>query len=256
MHKSTNGGVTWTAPTRTITGRVRLAMAPSNSQILYALRLQLRPVSSPPTVRASWTTAERERLRRPVLVQPPPRRPPHRHRAGMHRRQHPLRRSTNSGASQTWLTTRWGSAQKVHQDTHVPPLLAQQRQPLLGGQRRRALAHGRRAARTFANLNSGLTLTQFYDVAIHPDDPARVCGGAQDNSSEATLRQPAVERHGRHRRRLPEPGGPRQHHPRVPDQLPQRRRRRPSTRSTLERQRRQLHAHEHDRASAAAASPG
>ena len=35
----------------------------------------------------------------------------------------------------------------------------------------------------FVNLNNNLNLTQFYDVTIDPDDPMRVFGGAQDNSS-------------------------------------------------------------------------
>jgi PKD repeat protein len=35
----------------------------------------------------------------------------------------------------------------------------------------------------FVNCNSNLNLTQFYDVAIDPDDPMKVWGGAQDNSS-------------------------------------------------------------------------
>ena len=51
-------------------GRLRLAMAPSNSQVLYALRLQLAASSAPPTARASWTLAELQRLRGPVHLQP------------------------------------------------------------------------------------------------------------------------------------------------------------------------------------------
>ena len=35
----------------------------------------------------------------------------------------------------------------------------------------------------FVNLNNNLNLTQFYDVTIDPDDPMKVFGGAQDNSS-------------------------------------------------------------------------
>jgi hypothetical protein len=36
---------------------------------------------------------------------------------------------------------------------------------------------------TFSNLNANLEITQFYDIALDPDDPDRIYGGAQDNSS-------------------------------------------------------------------------
>jgi hypothetical protein len=91
-------------------------------------------------------------------------------------------KSTSSGASPVWMTAGWGSAQTVHQDTHVL------RYSTTNGNRYWAGTDGGiwrtdDAGSSFTNLNSNLHITQFYDVAVHPGDTMAVWGGAQDNSS-------------------------------------------------------------------------
>jgi hypothetical protein len=184
VYKSTNGGATWSAPTRTIAGRVRLAMAPSNSQVLYAYGSSSGLFLST-NGGGSWTLQNASACEGQCSynlcldVHPTT---PSRLLVGSIR----FAVSTNSGASQTWLTSGWGSAQKVHQDTHVL------RYSRSNGNRFWVGSDGGLwrtddGGATFVNLNSNLNLTQFYDVHIDPNDPTRVFGGSQDNSSEARL---------------------------------------------------------------------
>lgn len=187
--KSTNGGLSWTRLTNGILSgtsvrRVRLALAPSNSQILYALANKnaggtglYRSLDGG----ASWSERNTNACdgqcsynlclsvhptnSDTVLV-------------GAIR----IYRSTNGGTTLSVLTTTWGSTQKVHQDTHVV------RYSRTNGNRfwvgsDGGLWRSDDAGTNFSNLNSNLNITQYYDVAVHPTDAARLFGGAQDNSS-------------------------------------------------------------------------
>ena len=92
-------------------------------------------------------------------------------------------RSTNGGTTLTVLTSTWGSSQKVHQDTHVV------RYSRTNGNRFWVGSDGGLwrtddGSSTFVNLNNGINISQFYDIAVHPSN-SKIFGGAQDNSSSA-----------------------------------------------------------------------
>jgi hypothetical protein len=93
-------------------------------------------------------------------------------------------RSTDGGQFWADLSNNWGSAQKVHQDTHV--LLFDPGHPgtfYVGSDG--GLWKTSDNGATFGNKNGNLNVTQFYAVGVHPTDPDTICGGAQDNSSLA-----------------------------------------------------------------------
>jgi photosystem II stability/assembly factor-like uncharacterized protein len=185
VYKSTNGGLTWAlASTGMVTGsalgRVRLAMAPSDPQSLYALSsndLLYRTTNGA----TSWTQVNADACEGQCTynlcldVHPSD---PSTLLVGTIR----FALSANGGTTLTPLTTTWGSAQKVHQDIHAL------RYSRTNGNRFWVAGDGGiwrsdDGGANFTNLNGNLELTQFYDVALDPNDPARVFGGAQDNSS-------------------------------------------------------------------------
>jgi hypothetical protein len=191
VFKSTNGGASWTLLSNGIVAgsavaRLRLALAPSNSQILYVLANKAaggtglyRSLDGG----ASWTQRNTSACEGQCSY-------------NLCLSVHPTNsdallvgsirvfQSTNGGTTLNALTTTWGSSQKVHQDTHVV------RYSRTNGNRfwvgsDGGLWRSDDAGVNFANLNSNLNVTQYYDVAVHPTDAARLFGGAQDNSSSA-----------------------------------------------------------------------
>ena len=188
IYKSTDSGASWIRLTNGLPGgsRMRLAMAPSNRNVLYTLIN--RSTGTTGLYRtldggASWTLRHNNACdgqcwynlslavspssTDTVLV-------------GAIR----LYRSTNGGSTLTALTNSWGSSQKVHQDTHVV-----QYSPYNGSKfwvgSDGGLWRTTDGGTNYANLNANLNITQFYDVAVHPDNSGRVFGGSQDNSSSA-----------------------------------------------------------------------
>ncbi len=183
VYKSTDGGATWVSASSGLSsspGRLRLTMAPSNSQVLYALSSNstlYRTTNGATSWTAMNTSACEGQCTYNLTVDVHPTdsntilvgtiRPA---------------RSTNGGTSLSILTSGWGSAQQVHQDTHVVRFSRSNGSRFWigsdGGVWRSDNSGG-----SFVNLNTNLDLTQFYDVAVHPDDPNKIFGGAQDNSS-------------------------------------------------------------------------
>ena len=90
--------------------------------------------------------------------------------------------SLDGGQTLTILTSGWGSAQAVHQDTHIVRFSRNDGERFWIGSDG-GLWRSDDGGGMFKNLNANLEITQFYDVAIDPADPDRVYGGAQDNSS-------------------------------------------------------------------------
>ncbi len=190
VYKTVNAGAAWTRietaplPYGALTRRMRLAMAPSNSQIIYALINQSDGATHLyKTIDggASWAQTNGSACEGQcsydlcIAVHPTN---PATILVGSIRHF----KSTDSGTTPTWMTTGWGSAQTVHQDTHVL------RYSTTDGNRYWAGTDGGiwrtdNGGTSFTNLNANLHITQFYDIAVHPGNTLAVWGGAQDNSS-------------------------------------------------------------------------
>jgi photosystem II stability/assembly factor-like uncharacterized protein len=190
VYKSTDAGATWTRlenglPLDAAAGYGRLAMAPSDPSILYAL---LGP-SSGATLKlyrsadagASWTLVNANACEGQCFynltldVHPTD---PDRLLVGTIR----PAMSIDGGTTLTILTAGWGGAQAVHQDTHIVRFSKNDGNRFWVGSDG-GLWRSDDGGGTFANLNANLEITQFYDIALDPDDPGRIYGGAQDNSS-------------------------------------------------------------------------
>jgi photosystem II stability/assembly factor-like uncharacterized protein len=190
IYKSTDAGQSWTRlenglPINSAATYSRIAMAPSDSSILYALigsaaaaDLQLYRSAD---AGASWTevnpaACEGQCFYNLTLDVHPT--DPDRVLVGTIR----PALSTDGGATLTILTANWGSQQAVHQDTHLVQYSRNDGARLwVGGDG--GLWRSDDGGGSFSNLNANLEITQFYDIALDPRDPSRVYGGAQDNSS-------------------------------------------------------------------------
>ena len=190
VYKSIDAGVTWTRlenglPFGTAAAYGRIAMAPSNSHILYALlgpagggSLQLYRSDD---AGDSWTDVNTDACEGQCFynitldVNPTD---PDQLLVGTIR----PALSIDGGATLTILTSGWGSNQDVHQDTHIVRYSRNNGNRFWVGSDG-GLWRSDDGGGIFKNLNANLEITQFYDVAIDPDNPDRVYGGAQDNSS-------------------------------------------------------------------------
>jgi photosystem II stability/assembly factor-like uncharacterized protein len=190
IYKSIDAGQTWSRlenglPVNSAATYSRIAMAPSDSTILYALigpgsgaNLSLyRSADSG----ASWTTVNSDACEGQCWynltldVNPVD---PDQLLVGTIR----PALSTNGGATLTFLTAGWGSQQSVHQDTHIVRYSRNDGNRFWIGSDG-GLWRSDDGGGSYTNLNANLEITQFYDLALDPDDPDRLYGGAQDNSS-------------------------------------------------------------------------
>ncbi len=181
--RSTNAGASFNNSSSGLQAsqrRMRIAMAPSNSNVLYAMgdnAALYRTVNGG----SSWQLMNSRAcegqctFNLALAVKPDD---PNTVLIGSIR--HAI--STNGGQSLRYLTSNWGTQQTVHQDTHV--LTWSQNNPNRywvgtdGG-----IWRSDNAGSSFTNLNSNLNVTQFYDIAVDPRNADTVYGGAQDNSS-------------------------------------------------------------------------
>ncbi|REG30671.1 hypothetical protein ATI61_106140 [Archangium gephyra] len=182
VYKSTDGGATWTLSISgmTVSGsRMRLAMAPSNSNVLYVLMggNVYRSLDGAATwaLRSSAACEGQCTYNQAISVHPT------NTNAILVGTIRPSM-STDGGATYTFLTTGWGSGQKVHQDIHVVLFSKLNGNRFwIGGDG--GLWRTDDNGVNFTNMNSNLNVTQFYDIAVHPSNSDIVFGGAQDNSS-------------------------------------------------------------------------
>ena len=191
---SADGGNTWDPVTASglpegSTGRVEVAIAPSNPKVIYALFESIDGGYSQFWRSAdggvSWSMMSNKdadcngQCWYDMALQVHGNNPDIVYRGTVR-----IFRTENGGSTWKDLSGQWGPSQKVHQDTHA--LLMDPENPDTiyvgcdGG-----IWKTTDGGTSFLNLNSNLSLTQFYDVGIHPDDDGIIVGGAQDNSSLA-----------------------------------------------------------------------
>lgn len=193
VYRSTDSGQTWTRLENGILSgsgyrRTRLAIAPSDPMTIYALVNRgsvyiYRSVDGGDT----WTTQNTNACEGQcsynlcISVHPTD---PNTILVGTIRHS----RSTDGGVSLVPMTSGWGGAQTVHQDTHV---VYYDR----GGTGRApdpdvywvgtdgGLWKTENSGTNYQHLNEGLNITQFYDIEVHPTNKDMIFGGSQDNSS-------------------------------------------------------------------------
>ncbi len=185
-YKSTNGGASFSAINSGITPatRMRIAQSPIDQARLYGLSSDKRLYRSD-NAGSSWstisTTACEGQCTYNLAISPDPFDVDD---AILGTIRHA--RISGGNTLNPPMTSGWGSGQLVHQDTQL--VVHSRRQPgrfwvgTDGG-----LWRTDNSGASYSNLNNGLNITQFYDIALHPTDPTKIWGGAQDNSSEVRL---------------------------------------------------------------------
>ena len=190
IYKSTNNGVTWTIQTASglpngNTGRTELAIAPSNPQVVYALFENSNDVWRTTNGGSSWTrqssgnNACDGQCWYNMVLRVHPTTPDTVYRGTIH-----IFKSTNGGVNWTDLSNAWGSSQKVHQDTHAFWVETANPEWLYVGSDG-GVWKSTNGGASFSSLNTNLSMTQFYAIAVDASNSGVICGGAQDNSSLA-----------------------------------------------------------------------
>jgi hypothetical protein len=190
VFRSSDGGLTWNPiqtglPTGSSMTRIRLAMAPSDPATLYALITSGSTILYKTTDEGTqWTTQNSSACEGQCWydlcldVHPSD---PSRLLVGSIR----FASSSNSGQTLSYLTSNWGSGQKVHQDTHVLLFNRNNGNQFWVGSDG-GIWRSDDGGTNFVNINGNLNITELYDIAVHPSQNSKIFGGAQDNSSSRT----------------------------------------------------------------------
>lgn len=193
VYKSTDNAQTWQLQTSSAlpsgsTGRTELAIAPSDTNVVYAL------FASGNSGAEIWRTADggaswslrssggdacdgqcwynmvlRVHINDPDIV----------YRGTIH-----IFKSTDGAQTWTDLSNNWGGSQKVHQDTHVLVMHPSESETFYVGSDG-GIWKSVDGGSNFTNVIGNMGITQFYAIGVDAGDPEQICGGAQDNSSLA-----------------------------------------------------------------------
>ncbi len=188
IYRSTDAGATWNRletgiPSGTSVGRTRLAVAPGQTGVIYALMNISSGSSLFKTIDGgdNWTTQNSNACDGQcwynLCLDVDPADAAHLLVGAIR-----FYESTNNGQALNVMTDGWGDSQTVHQDTHVVRFSRTDSQKFWVGSDG-GIWRTDDGGASFTNLNNNLNITQFYDIAVHPGDPEIVFGGAQDNSS-------------------------------------------------------------------------
>jgi FG-GAP-like repeat len=200
VYKSTNGGTNWSllagAPSGTTAGRIAIAVAPSNSQVVYASASvsgspfgALSKIMRSDNGGTSWTdlTAGTPNYMggqgwydTTLIVDPTNSAIVY---AAGAAGTNSMLRSTNSGVS--WTDIHIGGAptnSSPHVDHHAAAFDASGR--LLDGNDGGIWRLDNPTTPSWTNLNGNLTTIQFQGVGLHPTNANIAVGGSQDNGTE------------------------------------------------------------------------
>ena len=190
LYRSFDNGVSWVQafgaglPTSN-TGRTELAIAPSDSNVVYALFSNPLSIWRTTDGGSSWqqrttgSSACDGQCSYNMVLRVDPFDSDTVYRGTVR-----VFRSINGGTSWSDLSNSWGSSQKVHQDTHALLMDPTQADTFYVGSDG-GVWKSVNAGSSFINRNGNLNVTQFYAIGTRADDPETICGGAQDNSSLA-----------------------------------------------------------------------
>ncbi len=208
IHKSTDGGASWTwlgggLPPASQIYRASLAIAPSNNQILYAAINGNNPSSSGSDTNrvyvstnagASWQVLPSVTSKSDFggtqgwynnVIAIDPSQPNTVYLGGID-----FWKSTDGGQTWTNLTNGYGSytGKNIHPDQHAIAF-ANSSTFYIGNDG--GVWKTTNAASSFTNCNADLQTTQFYDIAIDPNNSSVTIGGSQDNGTQSNS-QPAT----------------------------------------------------------------
>jgi hypothetical protein len=190
IFKSFDNGVSWIKQTNSglpngSLGRTEIAIAASDPNVVYALF----DVPSDEFWRttdggATWTRMNTDacdgQCSYNMVIRVDPHDPDIIYRGTVR-----IFKSVNGGVSWSVLTNSWGGAQQVHQDTQSMLMHPTDSSIFYVGSDG-GLWKSSTAGSSFENKNGNMNITQFYAIDVDANDPTRICGGAQDNSSLAT----------------------------------------------------------------------
>ena len=193
IFKSTDSGLTWTRTyTALSTSNIRVAIAPSNNQVLYVLtsdgttpRLEVSTDGGGTWTNRGSTTFDPNQFSYNLYLFVHPTDP-----NTVYVATRDVYRSINGGVGFTNLTKNFTLANmyqpnlsNTHPDQHYMFILPTNPNTIYvsndGG-----LSRTTDGGVTFQSLNASLSFTMFESIAIHPTDSSKIYGGTQDNGTQ------------------------------------------------------------------------
>ncbi len=204
IHESTDGGATWSwlkngLPPANQMGRISLAIAPSNDQVLYAAIHGTNPTNSAVDTDRVYTSTNGGASWSPLpsvssktdfggtqgyynnVIAVDPTNPAIVYVGGID-----FWRSSDGGNTWTNLTNGYGTpnGKNIHVDQHAIAFANGSGSTFYIGNDG-GVWKTTDGSTSFTNCNSTFQTIQFYDIAVSPQDPSFTFGGTQDNGIES-----------------------------------------------------------------------